>query len=282
MSPDPSLLAARVSAETGLAFVGTPGRDPDGSRWIELRPADHPVSQTFTVRTMIGWRRLEVKFRPGSFAGDLISHMGQADEAQQRTFQSVLQSCREDSAEVQLALNGLSRDPEDAALWEDDWRSVELSIRRGMLTINDGDDDADMQQVSLWTCRVAAAVLSLLPLETDGEDDPVASDVEGLPEGGKATIEVNRYERDRRNRSAALAIHGHSCKACDLDMGKRYGPAASGFIEVHHVTPVSEVGAGYIIDPRTDLVPLCPNCHSIAHRRSPPFSVAEIRAMLSA
>jgi 5-methylcytosine-specific restriction protein A len=90
---------------------------------------------------------------------------------------------------------------------------------------------------------------------------------------------VNRYERDRRNRAAALAIHGYVCKACDLEMSDRYGPDAAGLIEVHHVTPVSEVGPGYIIDPRTDLVPLCPNCHSVAHRRSPPFSVDELRDM---
>jgi len=90
---------------------------------------------------------------------------------------------------------------------------------------------------------------------------------------------VNRYERDRRNRAAALAIHGYLCKACDLDMGLRYGPAAAGLIEVHHVTLVSEVGPGYIIDPRNDLLPLCPNCHSVAHRRSPPFSVDELREM---
>jgi 5-methylcytosine-specific restriction protein A len=103
----------------------------------------------------------------------------------------------------------------------------------------------------------------------------------GLPEGAKTRIEVNRYERDRRNRAAALAIHGYCCKACKLDMGERYGSAAAGLIEVHHVTPVSQVGEDYIIDPRTDLTPLCPNCHSVAHRRNPPYSVDDLREMLA-
>lgn len=91
---------------------------------------------------------------------------------------------------------------------------------------------------------------------------------------------MNRYERDRRNRAAALAIHGYSCKSCGTDMSALYGQAAIGLIEVHHVTPVSVLGPGYRINPMTDLVPLCPNCHSVVHRRCPPYSIAEVQAML--
>jgi 5-methylcytosine-specific restriction protein A len=63
-------------------------------------------------------------------------------------------------------------------------------------------------------------------------------------------------------------------------MAERYGPVGAGFIEVHHVTPVSSMGPDYLVDPRADLVPLCPNCHSIAHRREVAYTVVEIRAML--
>ena len=48
-------------------------------------------------------------------------------------------------------------------------------------------------------------------------------------------VAVNRYERDRRNRAAAIAIHCLGCRHA-ADMGTRYGEAASGFIEVHHLT----------------------------------------------
>lgn len=280
MSPDPRSLAQRVAAETGLAFTGTEGRDGDGSRWLELRPAEYPAGQTFTLRTVVGWRRIDVHFRPGNFAGELMEAMGRADESGRQTFRTVLGVCRDSGADIALAVNGAAADPEDGAIWSAPWRSLDLAIRRGMLAINEGDADADMRQIELWTSRAAAAVLALLPLEVDGDEaGEAAPDVAGLPEGAKTRIEVNRYERDRRNRAAALAIHGYLCKACDLDMGERYGPAAAGLIEVHHVTPVSEVGPGYIIDPKSDLVPLCPNCHAVAHRRSPPFSVDELRGM---
>ncbi|MGO7035103.1 HNH endonuclease [Rhizobium ruizarguesonis] len=264
-----------------MDFSGREGRDNDGTRWLELQPAGYPPGQTFTLRTLIGWRRLDVHFLPGNFAGDLMSAMGSADETGRRTFRAVLDVCRDAEAEITLTINGAAYSPDDSAIWETQWRRFSLDVRRGMLAINDGNAEEDMRQVELWTSRVAAAVLALLPVEAD-EDGPEASaDVTGLPEGARARIEVNRYERDRRNRAAALAIHGYSCKACKLDMGERYGSAAAGLIEVHHVTPVSQLGEDYIIDPRTDLTPLCPNCHSVAHRRNPPYSVDDLREMLA-
>ena len=127
-------------------------------------------------------------------------------------------------------------------------------------------------------CAAAhAAVIALLPVEEELEE---VFDSHGLPEGAKMRIEVNRYERDRRNRAAALAIHGHRCMACDTDMAERYGPVAEGLIEVHHIVPVSVIGPKYVVNPRSDLVPLCPDCHAVVHRRSPPYSIQELQNML--
>jgi 5-methylcytosine-specific restriction protein A len=36
---------------------------------------------------------------------------------------------------------------------------------------------------------------------------------------------------------------------------------------VHHVKPLYELDAEVVIDPVNDLVPVCPNCHAIIHRR---------------
>lgn len=280
MPPDAEAVARAVSRETGLTFEGRAGRD-DGGTWIELHPAGHLAAETFIIRTAIGWRRLDITFDPGAFAQELIAEMGRADTIGRALLGAVLTDCRDDGAAVELEINGAPADPADDAIWSTEWTSVKLAVRRGMLPINAGDDAGDMRLVQGWTGRVAAAVTALLPLEEQIEDAPLP-DVEGLPEGARIRIEVNRYERDRRNRAAALAIHGYCCKACRLDMELVYGSDAAGLIEVHHVTPVSELGPDYIIDPATDLVPLCPNCHSVAHRRKPPFSVEEIAAMLAA
>ncbi|MEI9915113.1 MAG: hypothetical protein WDN29_04145 [Methylovirgula sp.] len=66
---------------------------------------------------------------------------------------------------------------------------------------------------------------------------------------GKNSLEVNRYERDRRIRAPRLRFMAIPAGPVKLDMEERYGSAASGLIEVHHVTPVSQLGEDYIIDP---------------------------------
>lgn len=279
MSLDARALAERVSSELGLPFIGKEGRDKDSGRWFELQPADHPAGQTFSIKTTVGWRRLEVTFKPGNFAGELLGEMGHADPDGRAVFRAVLDLCVTDGAEIEMRVNGERQLYVTPSIWESDWRTMALTLRRGMLAINDGNEDEDSRLIELWTSRAATAILALLPLEPAHEDD-VVPELQGLPEGARTKVEVNRYERDRRNRAAALTIHGYACKACQLKMDERYGDAAAGLIEVHHVTPVSELGAGYIIDPRHDLVPLCPNCHSVVHRRSPPYSVDELRAML--
>lgn len=280
MTPDAGTVAKAISNETGLHFEGRSGRDRDNQDWIELSPAGHRPAETFTIRTTIGWRRLDIAFTLGSFAGELLSHISRPDEVGRGLFRAILDECVADQAEVDLRINGASTDFRDEGLWAAGWEHMELHIRRGMLPVNAGDAAEDERIVRLWARRMAAAMIAILPLEA-ADDELPEPDHEGLPEGAKKRVEVNRYERDRRNRAAALAIHGYACKACGLDMATRYGMAATGLIEVHHVTPVSVLGPDYRINPSTDLLPLCPNCHAVTHRRCPPYSVEEVAAMLA-
>ncbi|WP_255767740.1 HNH endonuclease [Pseudarthrobacter sulfonivorans] len=89
---------------------------------------------------------------------------------------------------------------------------------------------------------------------------------------------VNRYENDPEARRACIAHRGTSCAACGFSFEAAYGEAGTGFIDVHHVVPASQLGGSYQLDPLTDLVPLCANCHAMAHYGlSSPRSVAELR-----
>jgi hypothetical protein len=36
------------------------------------------------------------------------------------------------------------------------------------------------------------------------------------------------------------------------------------------------MGDNYVVDPETDLVTLCANCHAMVHRQDPPLSVEEL------
>lgn len=107
-----------------------------------------------------------------------------------------------------------------------------------------------------------------------------------LPEGrsyreGAATrILVNRYERDPSARAACLAVKGTSCNVCDLRFEERYGDIGKGFIHVHHIKPLATTRGNYEIDPKRDLVPVCPNCHTMLHATDPPLSIEELKAKL--
>jgi 5-methylcytosine-specific restriction protein A len=96
-------------------------------------------------------------------------------------------------------------------------------------------------------------------------------------------IEVSRYERDHNARRVCLAFHGTSCTVCGFSFEASYGEIGQGFIQVHHVVPDSMLGPGYLLDPITDLVPLCANCHAMAHLGvNTPRTVSELRNIMAA
>ena len=277
-APEARFLENVISEETGFDLEAGTGIDADGQRWYLLRPRGLLPDHTFGIRTTLGWRRLRVDFEPGKFAGSLLADMGRVDGDGRAAFHSVLADCRRLGSEITLEINGSPVPLDSEEVWTPTWRRLVLSMNKGQLELGLDEGESDAQIVCRWTARFAAAVVALLPVEEESEN--AQSEVTGYPEGALATVQANRYERDRRNRAAAIAIHGTACKGCNLEMGARYGSVASGFVEIHHVTPVSQLGPGYVIDPERDLLPLCPNCHAVVHRRSPPFTVAELRELL--
>jgi putative restriction endonuclease len=105
-----------------------------------------------------------------------------------------------------------------------------------------------------------------------------------LRQGAVVQITVNAYERSAEARRRCIEHHGTACGICETDLGNVYGDVARGFIHVHHLTPLAQVGGDYIVDPIRDLVPVCPNCHAVMHlRKAPesPYSPDELRAMLA-
>lgn len=99
---------------------------------------------------------------------------------------------------------------------------------------------------------------------------------------GKTSLQTStKYERDRRLRKNAILIHGYTCVACGFNFEAFYGEYAKGFIHIHHVEPLFETGEK-IVNPETDLVPLCANCHAIIHRkRDKTLTVEDLQKMIN-
>ena len=110
----------------------------------------------------------------------------------------------------------------------------------------------------------------------------ISQGLESNEEGGSKKRYVTQYERSNHNRSLAIAIHGENCAACGFNFGAFYGDYAEGYIQVHHVVPVSELDGPIKPDPEKDLIPLCANCHAVVHRkRSKTLSLDELKGLIS-
>jgi 5-methylcytosine-specific restriction protein A len=91
-----------------------------------------------------------------------------------------------------------------------------------------------------------------------------------------------RTERNPRLARDAKRILGTICMVCGFNFEQRYGEIGVGFIEAHHLTPFADLqGRPTQLDPATDFVVVCPNCHRMLHRQAPPLTPGELEALLT-
>jgi 5-methylcytosine-specific restriction protein A len=95
-------------------------------------------------------------------------------------------------------------------------------------------------------------------------------DIDEAAEGAVLTVAHRRRERNRsivnKKKRETLERAGKlECEVCRFDFEQFYGPVGDGFIECHHVIPLSQLEPGS----RTkldDLALVCSNCHRMLHR----------------
>ena len=107
-------------------------------------------------------------------------------------------------------------------------------------------------------------------------NDVVTHITETFREGKSKDIIQTRYERNPEARKRCLSYYGPTCKVCAFNFEHHFGEIGKGFIHVHHINQISEIGREYEIDPINDLIPVCPNCHAMIHSKRPAFSIEEI------
>jgi len=268
------LNAARIAhvltLKHGVALAGEAGDEPDGQR-VRLWPTQFPPTRGFMIEVLIGWRTLTAAANPGNYAGAMLSAWSRSTGDRRATFGVFAQAAMNDGATVDLQINQVRVDPLSPEAWPPAWRSFALTLQKGPFSIDGKNPDAVFALATKWAGRVLCCVLSLLELEP--------APLEGHAEGGGHQGLVTRYERSNTNRAACIELFGPTCQVCGFDFEVAFGDIGCGFIEVHHTELISGLEPGTILDPSRDLVPLCANCHRMAHRRNPPFTVAELKAM---
>lgn len=244
----------------------------DGGNYPALRPTDLEEGHGFFVAVARTPRQITASVHFDPFAGTLFRKMSEADETSKAAMLALSGSA------PALGLNSFciieEADPDLTSRISGRWKSLEIEVSAHLPQTNTPET---LQ-------RLAESVASFafsLPLHlVQMEEVAPSTEFEGYPEGAVTQILVNKYERNPANRAACLAFYGTQCVGCGFDFEARYGRIASGFIEVHHTTPISELGNDYIIDPAKDLIPLCSNCHSVVHRSAPPLTLEELHQLI--
>jgi len=115
----------------------------------------------------------------------------------------------------------------------------------------------------------------------DCRDNPLTTIVDDIKEGKKKFFYTTKYERSNALRQKAIEIHGQKCCACGFDFGEKYGELGKNYIEVHHIKPLHSLTEEVIIDPKTDLICVCSNCHRMIHKRKNKIlSIDELRNII--
>ncbi|MGO8661543.1 HNH endonuclease [Rhizobium ruizarguesonis] len=109
--------------------------------------------------------------------------------------------------------------------------------------------------------------------------EPEVSVDAGVLEGKRAVREMKVLRRNEAivKLAKAAAKQPLRCVVCEFDFEKGYGSIGAGFIEAHHVDPISERDGEDKLTTIDGLALLCANCHRMIHTKIPCFTVAELR-----
>jgi 5-methylcytosine-specific restriction protein A len=100
-------------------------------------------------------------------------------------------------------------------------------------------------------------------------------------EGKTKKVLINSYERNPIARKKCIEHYGLNCQVCGFNFEEKFGELGKDFIHVHHIVDIATIGNEYSVNPLTDLIPVCPNCHSMLHKRKPAYSIEELKEILN-
>lgn len=127
----------------------------------------------------------------------------------------------------------------------------------------------------------ALAIEDVREEATTGEDAHVS-----YAEGRRLSAERQFFARNPGLALAAKKRHGNTCMVCGFDFARAYGALGEGYIEAHHLDPLSEHDPSEwrkgIRTNVNDVAVVCANCHRMIHRRRPALSIDELRDRIKA
>jgi 5-methylcytosine-specific restriction protein A len=228
-------------------------------------------SDTFHLKFSRSWKTTKIEFVPSAFGSRIANFLCKEVLDHKSELVNILQN-----PPITVSHYSLELDNQNFQLIEElDQTPHMLRFEIEAMTPESSIEHGLLNEIEASLLEIAASIfITLLPKPSGQYTNP--DEVIGFPEGATSQVLVNKYERDPRNRAAAIALHGYLCLACGFDFHENYGDLGSDFIIVHHVVPVSQLSSNYVIDPLKDLITLCANCHTMIHRQDPPLKLDQL------
>jgi 5-methylcytosine-specific restriction protein A len=216
----------------------------------------------FSIRPS-GLKRHVISLKFGAYASDCIEHINQNSQTDDYTLAySFLEKLNED---FKVEVNGLPL--------QRNWK-VALGFRVEITCKVTAPKESSciLGSVKSVMIPLIASMAELIGYDTIPQ--------KGFIEGDLTQTLINKRERNPRNRLLCLSIHGDSCGVCKSNPKIDFGTILGEILEVHHIEPLSEIEAAKVYDPKKDLIPLCPNCHRMIHKRKPAYTPDELRELI--
>lgn len=145
--------------------------------------------------------------------------------------------------------------------------------------------ESPISRISISKNRINKVKLSDILSLADGQlfegfgPKPQGLDYE-FEEGGIQEVTLELKRRNPQLRKHAVEKYGTRCQVCGFSFEEFYGELGRGYIEVHHLNPLSDCD-----DPRRitaeEVAVVCANCHRILHRNGKkPVSIEELRNII--
>lgn len=241
---------------------------------VRLRGIDRPTG--FAIHVTPGLQITYADLVLDSLARPLLDTLEAASDADWEQVRALGKSLTSVSVSTSLEINGVTwPEPSDIPTPE---KVESFGLVAKVVSWHSSSTDDAVEAVA----SALAILIALLPIDVELPPNAIegVEGNEGEPEGGRQKSWVTRYERSKANRAVAILLHGTRCIVCNLDFGERYSEIGQGYVEIHHLTPLHLMDGPAIVNPLTDLVPLCANCHRMAHRAEPPHTPQKLRQSL--
>lgn len=189
--------------------------------------------------------------------------------------------------EPELATNSSFRSHASVARKLGNFAELDKDVPTGLSNYGAGDkvvwdeyaDSPDLLEETAMSIRLNIDEIKSSILEEAGYE------VAEAPEGKVLTRTHQFRERNPKiveaKKSKVFEETGSLlCEACQFDFDRTYGKRGKGFIECHHMLPISQLDPGHKTK-LDDLALVCSNCHRMIHRKAPWLSITQLKDLVS-